>query len=188
MSSFFQKEFTFDRVARIFFISVCVFISAWICYKIRDAIIPFIIGWILASALMPIVRFFQYRLHFKVRLIAILATLILLIGILTALFLLFVPPTIAEFKKTGDLVFKFENKIMDDSYIPPQVKDYISKFVDFQEYKEKFNSREAFDYVKRHIPQLLDIMSKAVFKIFNLIIVVFFFLYCFFILLYYDRL
>ncbi len=187
MSSFFKKEFTFDRVARIFFISVCVAIFGFICYRIRDALIPFIIGWILAAALMPIVRFFQYRLHLKVRLLAILATVILILGVLTALFFLFVPPTIAEFKKTGDLIIKFEENIKDDDYLPPQVRDYIGRFVDFKEYKEKFNSKEAFEYVKRHIPQLIDIISKAVFKVFTLISVVFIFLYCFFIMLYFEK-
>ena len=43
MSSFFDKEFTFDRVARIFFIAIIVGCILWFAYIIKDALIPFII-------------------------------------------------------------------------------------------------------------------------------------------------
>lgn len=188
MSSFYKKEFTFDRVARIFFIAITIFIVGWMAYLIRDALIPFIIGWILAAILMPVVKFFQYKLKFKVRLIAILSTIILFLSIMTVLFLLFVPPMMAEFRKTGDLILKLEKDITSDVYTPPTVKHYIEKFIDFQEYKDKISSQEAFEYFKKYIPKVLDMASKAVMKIFNLISIVFIFLYAFFIMLYYEKL
>ena len=67
---------------------------------------------------MPIIKLFQYKLHFRNRLISIFATIILLIGILVLIFFLVVPPSIAEFKKAGDLFIKFERKFDNDPLIP----------------------------------------------------------------------
>lgn len=187
MASFFEKEFTFDRVCRIFFVSLLTVILGWIAWRIKDALIPFLIGWLIASILIPVVRFFQYKLRLKIRLLAIFATITCLMGILTAMFFLVVPPAIGEFKKTGALLSQYEAQVMNDLELPTQLRDYVSRFVDLQEFKEKFNSQEFYDSVKKYIPKVMSIVQQAVLKIFNLFSLVFIFLYSFFILLYYEE-
>lgn len=187
MASFFEKEFTFDRVCRIFFTSLIIIAILFAAWLIRDALIPFIVGFIIASAMMPVVRFFQYKLKFKARLIAIFATGICVLGVLTALFFLIVPPAINEFKKTGDLLVMYEAQVVEDLRLPPEIREYISKFVDIQDFKSQFSSQEFYDSIKEHIPKLLAVAQTAVAQIFNLITLVMIMLYSFFIMIYYEE-
>lgn len=187
MSSFFQKEFTFDRVCRIFFTFLLVLALGFGAWKIKDALIPFLIGWLIAAFFMPAVRFFQYKLKFRFRILAIFATIICVLGLMTVLFFVVVPPAMAEFKKTGSLLVAFENKYQDSPIIPEQIRTYINRFVDFEEFKTRFDSQQVLDYLKKYVPKLMNIATKALLKIFNLISVVFIFLYAFFIMLYYEK-
>ena len=187
MSSFFEKEFTFNRVCRIFFITLLSVAIALLIWRIRDALIPFLIGWCIAAIFIPIVRFFQYKIHLKSRLISIFATIITLAAVCTVIFLLVVPPAIAEFRKTGDLLVRYESEFHNNPLIPDEASEYISHFVDFEEFKNRFDSKQIMEYIKEYTPKLMDIASKALLKIFNLISIVFIFLYAFFIMLYYEE-
>ncbi|MEG1585755.1 MAG: hypothetical protein RR346_02650, partial [Bacteroidales bacterium] len=140
MASFFQKEFTFDRVWRIFFATGLAILLGWLAWKIKDALVPFLIGWLIASILIPVVRFFQYKLKFKFRIVAIFATILCLAGVLTSLFFLVVPPAMAEFKKTGALLAQYEAHFAQDPIIPEQIRTYINRFIDFKEFQDKFDS------------------------------------------------
>lgn len=184
--SFFEKEFTFDRVCRIFFSSVLAVVILWLAWFISDALVPFLVGWILASVLMPIVRFFQFKLRFRNRLIAIFATFILLIGGLVGLFFLIGPPTMAEFRKTGDLISQYEAQAVDKLHLPEEVRNYINRFVDWQDFKTQFSSQEIIESIKNNIPRLMEFIGGALHQLFSLINIVFIFLYSFFILLYYE--
>lgn len=187
MSSFFEREFTFDRVCRIFFVSLITAALVLLGWRIRDALIPFFIGWLLASMLMPVVRFFQYKLRFKVRLLAIFATIISLLVVLFLLFWVVIPPMISEFQKTGDLLQKYELKIQNDGLIPPQAREFIDRFINLEHYNGKYELQDILEQIKKYVPKIMTIISSAVTKIFSLIHIVFTFLYAFFIMLYYEH-
>ena len=96
MNPLFDKPFTFDRVMRIFF---GVIIAAGIIYLIavlRNALLPFLIAWLLAYMMQPFVLFFQYKLHFKFRIISILAVIISTIIIFAGLAALIIPSVTEE--------------------------------------------------------------------------------------------
>ncbi|MEG1617265.1 MAG: AI-2E family transporter [Bacteroidales bacterium] len=187
MSSFFEKEFTFDRVARIFFVALLTTVIALFTWRIREALIPFFIGWLIAAVLMPIVRFFQYKLRFKFRIPSIFATILVILAGLTLVFWLVIPPAIQEFEKTGKLLQEYELRYKDDPMIPLQIREYIDRFVDFDDYNRRFDSQQILEQIKKYIPKILDIVISAVKKIFNLISIVFMFLYAFFIMIYYEE-
>ncbi|MDO5571797.1 MAG: AI-2E family transporter [Bacteroidales bacterium] len=186
MSSFFKKEFTFDRVARIFFVTVLVLAVGWFLLKIKDALIPFLIGWLIAAIFYPVVKLFQYKLRFKFRILAIFATIFCLVGVITLLIWLVVPPAMSEIDKTSQLIKNYEAQFKNDPFLPNQIKTYINKFVDIQDFKETFDYQQLYDSVKKYIPKILNIVEGAIAKIFNFISLVFILLYAFFILLYYE--
>ncbi len=188
MNSFFEKEFTFDRICRIFFTSLLVTAIALLAYRIRDALIPFIVGWIIAAALMPIVRFFQIKLRIRIRILSIFAALIAIVTFLVLFFWLVIPPMVNEFQKTGELLDKYELRIQSDHLIPVQVRDYIARVTDMERYDGKFDLQEAYIQLKKIVPKLTAIVTHALKKIFSLFHLVFTFLYAFFIMIYYEKL
>ena len=95
MDSMFDKPFTFDRVARI---GISILVLAGILYLLivlRNALLPFLIAWLMAYMCQPFVKFFQYKLKLKNRILAIVA--VLLSGALLAtLLVVMVIPSISE--------------------------------------------------------------------------------------------
>ncbi len=186
MNQFFEKEFTSDRVWRIFFSIAFVASILGIFYIIRSALYPFLIGWFIAAISMPIVRLYQFKLKIRNRLISMALGLITVLGILSIIILLVVPPAIAEIHKATDMVLRFEEQIRTNEQLPDFIDKYLSHFINPDELVKYLDSQHIIDLTKKYIPQLIDVASKAAMKLFNLIDIIFVMLYAFFIMLYYE--
>ena len=90
-----ERPYTFDRVVRIVITLTVLTALFFLTRRLSGVLLPFLIAWLLAYLLQPVVHFFQYKLKFKYRFVAIFATLLLFIGILTGLGFLLVPMMIS---------------------------------------------------------------------------------------------
>ena len=64
MNPLFDKPFTFDRVIRIVFGILVISGIIYLIALLRNALLPFLIAWLLAYMMQPFVKFFQYKLCF----------------------------------------------------------------------------------------------------------------------------
>ena len=71
MNPLFDKPFTFDRVARILFGLAVISGIIYLIAVLRNALLPFLIAWLLAYMMQPFVKFFQYKVKLKSRLLYI---------------------------------------------------------------------------------------------------------------------
>ena len=71
MNPLFDKPFTFDRVARILFGLAVISGIIYLIAVLRNALLPFLIAWLLAYMMQPFVKFFQYKVKLKSRLLSI---------------------------------------------------------------------------------------------------------------------
>ena len=69
MNPLFDKPFTFDRVIRIVFGILVISGIIYLIALLRNALLPFLIAWLLAYMMQPFVKFFQYKLCFKSRIL-----------------------------------------------------------------------------------------------------------------------
>lgn len=69
MNPLFDKPFTFDRVARILFGLAVISGIIYLIAVLRNALLPFLIAWLLAYMMQPFVKFFQYKVKLKSRLL-----------------------------------------------------------------------------------------------------------------------
>ena len=72
----FERPFTFDRVIRIGISVLLIGLALYLIVVLRNALLPFLIAWFMAYMCQPFVRFFQYKLKFKSRILSILAVLL----------------------------------------------------------------------------------------------------------------
>ena len=63
MNPLFDKPFTFDRVIRIVFGILVISGIIYLIALLRNALLPFLIAWLLAYMMQPFVKFFQYKLE-----------------------------------------------------------------------------------------------------------------------------
>ena len=104
MNPLFDKPFTFDRVARIVFSILMISGILYLVAILKNALLPFLIAWLMAYMMQPFVRFFQYKLKLRSRVLSIVMVLLLSAGLLTLLYFLVVPSIVDEIQRTFDLI------------------------------------------------------------------------------------
>lgn len=184
----FDKPFTFDRVMRIVFGFLIFFGIVYLITLLKNALLPFLIAWLFAYMVQPIVKFFEVRLRLKSRILAIMATLFSLGAIVAVLALTVFPSISMEAEKTLELLKDQDTGKGNIPFIPQAWLDYLEKNIDMVQLMD-FLSKENFLKALRQIaPQLWMLLSNTFSVIFSITIVFVIFLYFIFILLDYEKL
>lgn len=183
-----RKEFTFDRFVRM---AIGLAIFAGIIYLINylsGVLLPFVIACVIAYMIYPIVRFFQYKLHFKYRGVSIITVLILIFAILTGIVLFVIPPIINEGIHIKDLLNTYITTSTSSSSIPDFLRQLIVDNIDMNRLNDFLSKENIMQYSKALLPKVWNILAQSMnilFGIFTSFIII---LYLFFILLDYEKL
>lgn len=183
-----RKEFTFDRFVRM---AIGLAIFAGIIYLINylsGVLLPFVIACVIAYMIYPIVKFFQYKLHFKYRGLSIITVLILIFAILTGIVLFVIPPIINEGIHIKDLLNTYITTSTSSSSIPDFLRQLIVDNIDMNRLNDFLSKENIMQYSKALLPKVWNILAQSMnilFGIFTSFIII---LYLFFILLDYEKL
>lgn len=187
MNNSLDHPYTFDRVIRLV-ISVVLFGAAiYFIYVLRGALLPFMIAWLIAYLLNPIVRFIQKRLHLKKRFAAVLITFTLLAGILTLTFIAVTPMIKNEIYQINQLISTYQIQSFTIDGIPMSVHDFIEEHVDFKSLRQALTKESATESLKYIMPAVQDVVSGGISFILGFTVVFIILLYLIFILLDYDK-
>ena len=126
----FEKKITFDSLIRGIITTMIVIGILYLLDRLSGALLPFFIAWIIAYLMYPLVKFFQYKLKFKSRVISIFCTLIVVISVGTTAFMLLVPPMITEFGKVKDLLVTYFIEGTHTTAIPEAISVFIKNNID----------------------------------------------------------
>ena len=127
MERFFNREFTFDRIARMFVLTIIVLLILWGVRAIWDVLLPFLLAGIFAYVVMPLVRFFQYTLRLRSRGLSVILTLGV-IGALIYLAIIYVVPSVKEeVEKTMQMISSYSGgQDLISMLLPRSVRDYFT--------------------------------------------------------------
>ena len=145
-----SNVWTLDRIARYLFFALIVVGVFYLLNYLSGAILPFVVAVLIAYLIHPVVEFFQFRLKFQKKGLAIGATLLTftLNGILLWLWL--VPAIGGEISKFGTLVNQYAQSWERPAFIPENIYERISKFMDSEDVQGLMtgeNAKEALSYV-----------------------------------------
>ncbi|HET9570834.1 MAG TPA: AI-2E family transporter [Bacteroidales bacterium] len=181
------KPFTLDRVVRIIIGILIVVAAGLLVNRLSEVLLPFLIAWLLAYLMYPLVGFFQYKLHFKFRIPSIIATLTTVFGALTAAIYFLIPPIIEQSQRAGILIAAFLKDPQQEWTFPPQLIESIRNFLKSIDIQSQFNFDNLEGFVKSILPRLWDVMSGASSLILNIFVVFVVLLYLIFILKDYEK-
>ena len=187
MNSLFERPFTFDRVTRIVFSIVIIGVLLYLITVLRNALLPFLIAWLLAYMMQPFVKFFQYKLKLKSRILAIVAVIIsasLIIGIAAALV---VPSVAQEAERTLNLMRTHNPGEGHVPLIPASWIEYLENNVDINQLMELLSRENIQNAIKQLAPKVWNILSNTFSILFSLTILFVILLYFIFILLDYEK-
>ena len=102
-----RKKITFDSFIRGSIGCMLVVGILMLVERLSGVLLPFFIAWLIAYMVYPLVKFFQYKLRLKSRIISIFCSLFLITVIGVTLFYLLVPPMISEIGRMNDLLVTY---------------------------------------------------------------------------------
>ena len=179
-----HKEITFDRFIRIMFGLAIAIIAYLLLKKLSTVLMPFVIAWLLAYLLNPLVNLIQKKCKIKIRWVSILITFVLLFVVLAGLCWLIIPPAIDEVLKLKDVIVKYvqENNLPDlfTQYVMP----YLSSTEDFKEY---FSVSDITTFLETMVPKIFSVISSSISAIVGVVMFLVSFIYLFYILMDYDK-
>lgn len=187
MNPLFEKPFTFDRVIRIVFTMILILFLLYAVGLLKNALLPFLIAWLLAYMTQPLVKFFQYKLRFKSRLLSIIAVIITLLLIIGLLIAIVVPSIAAETEKALVLIRTQSPAKGYIPLIPESWLVYIQENVKIEEYMELLSKDNILNAVRQIAPRMWNVLTNTFSVLFSVTVVFIIFLYFVFILLDYEK-
>ena len=187
MDTLFNKPFTFDRVMRIVFGIALISSLVYLVTLLRNALLPFLIAWLLAYMMQPFVKFFQYKLGLRSRVLSIMALLVSMALAITLLVVMVVPSIAAEADKTIELLRTHDPGEGHIPFIPQAWLDYLEANVDFTQLMDYLNKDSLLKAIKQIAPQVWSFLSNTFSVLLSITIVFMILLYFIFILLDYEK-
>lgn len=183
----FDKPYTFDRVIRLLISLALIGAGIYFIYILRNVLLPFLIAWLIAYLLNPIVRLIKEKLHIKRRIFAVTITFALVIAVLTVAYILIAPSVEREIFHINTLIATYQIEAFAVDGIPISVHDFIVNHVDFNSIKVALSKENASDTLKYIAPALRGVLSNGISILLGLTVVFVIILYLIFILLDYDK-
>lgn len=195
MSLITAKPFTFDRVIRIAILIGIAWALISLVGYLSDVLIPFAVALLLAYLLNPLVGFIQVRLRVRIRPIAVVISLVLVAGVLTAFFWLLVPKIAAEIRHMGRLLSNLVNetdmKSRASALLSEELWQFLKDFAAREDVQAFFSSDKFGDLAagaaKKILPGVWGLFSGALNLVLATLGLAIIMLYLVFILIDYEK-
>ncbi len=182
-----RRPFTFDRVSRIFFSIVLAIAIIYALVLIKEALLPFLIAWLLAYLLNPAVGFFQHKLKIKNRIAAILATLSTALLILAGIIWALSPSISDEIFRMKELLTDYQNRKGYIPLIPAEWSEYFKHNINLDYILSALTKEDIKQLVQQLTPKLWEFLSSSLNLILSILASAIILLYTVFILKDFDR-
>ena len=148
------RPYTFDRVVRILIGSAVLIILFLLVKRLSSVLLPFFIAWLMAYLLHPFVRFFQYKLKLKNRILSIVCTLVLFLSIITGILMVLVPMISNEVQKLIDIIGLYTQGMTVDTVIPIAWQNEIRVYLSQLDLQSVLKDENLMAVIKKVAPQL----------------------------------
>lgn len=179
-----RRPFTLDRVVRMVIVIVCIVCAVLLVNKLKSVLLPFVIAWVIAYVLEPVVQFNRRILHVRKRLLPVLLSLFEAGLVLTALGVLFVPSIIDEVHQMAGIVHKYATSHSTIPFVPESVHEFLRENIDWQKLSDRLSQSDMKSLAVSAGTLLTDGLDLLM-GLFSWVVML---LYVVFIMLDYDRL
>ena len=161
----FEEKITFDKFIRWFLVAALIFAVFYVVNYLSHALLPFFIAWFIAYLLNPVVKFVQYKLRVKVRPIAVIITMLLVVTVISCVVFAIVPPMIDQVEKLGDAANKYVLHTANGNRIMVMVREWIQEYL--PQIRHYINSADFTATIKSSIPKLFSFLGQTASIVFS---------------------
>ena len=181
-----EKKITFDSFIRMVLSMAIIVGILMLVERLSGVLLPFFIAWLIAYLLYPLVKFFQYTLRLRNRLLSIFAAFASIGAVGTAAAFLLVPPVMEEFTRVNDLLVMYFTDELNTNTIPHNLSEFIRQNIDAEAVNKLFSQQNLADMAKNIMPKLWAMLSDSIDFLFSIFASFIILLYIVFILLDYE--
>lgn len=178
-----RRAFTFDRVVRICFSLALAAAILALIYYLRDALLPFGIGCLIAYMAEPLVQWNMRVTHLRKRILPVfmaLAEISVVVGSVVAIFL---PELIKDCHKAGELFHRYADTGLDATFLPAWLHRFIHSNFDLHDIGRLLHDND----LQQSFRQLAHFLSGGLDAMGSLLSAAMVLLYVVFILINYPR-
>lgn len=182
-----KQQFDRDSIIRgVITISVLVALFLLI-RRLSGVLLPFLISFVIAYMLEPIVCFFQYKCRLKNRVLSVIVTLVLVTGILAGAVAALVPAISKQATALSAGIKNYVNTFDANEYFSPRVSEQLQELVQNMDIQTLLHSPEVQQGIKTLLPKLGSWISSGVSALMGLAIVFVCLLYVVFLLIDFEK-
>ena len=183
-----SKEITFDRFIRgLIAIAACVGVY-WLINRLSGALLPFLIAWLFCYLVYPIVKFFQYKVGLKNRLLSVFVVLLLIAALIVGICFLVIPPVVQEFATLKEFVVNYIASGENYATIPEVVNEFVHKHIDMAAVESYFSVERVGGLVQDSLPKIWSVVAQSFSMMWSVVAIFMFMVYVLFILKDYELL
>lgn len=183
-----RQPYTFDRVIRIVFSVFVIVIVLWLINILRGALLPFLVAFLIAYMLEPIVLWNRKWTHCRRRFIPVVLTLLETVLVVALFCWIFIPYLIKETGEMADIVTAYTSKQIHIPYISEKIHRFIRENVDFDTISRYLTREQWVELAKTSLSKTWSFLSSGLALIVAIVSWLIVILYVIFIMLDYERL
>lgn len=155
-----RKKITFDSFIRGSIGCVLVVGILMLVERLSGVLLPFFIAWLIAYMVYPLVKFFQYKLRLKSRIVSIFCSLFLITLVGVSLFYLLVPPMISEIGRMNDLLVTYLTNGAGNN-VPKNLSEFIHENIDLQALNRILSEENILAAIKDTVPRVWALLAES---------------------------
>ena len=184
---FLKPVIDFDRFVRgLLFLAVITVLVLGLRW-LSPVLIPFFAAWAIAWILAPVVNFFQNTCRLRSRVLSVLITLALLIGLGCAVAWLIIPPLIDGVTQIKDALLSYlASGHIRNIHLPEWLDHLMQQWLDQRKIQSMLRSDNLMKTIRETLPHVWNMLVSTANLVMSLVGAAFGALYLFFLLLDYD--
>ena len=155
--------------------------------RLSGVLLPFLISFVMAYMLAPIVKFFQETCRLKNRLLSILVTLLLISGIISGIVAALVPAISKQATSLSQSIKHYISQTDSISYFSPEFNAEIKELIQGLDIQALLESNEVQEGIKKAIPVLSEWIGNGINALGGLAVAFVCILYIIFLLIDYEK-
>ena len=182
-----SSAWTMDRIVRCIITLVVIIALACLIKRLSGVLLPFLISFVVAYMLAPIVDFFQHKCRLKNRLLSVLVTLILVIGFIIGSIAAVVPAITKQTRALSTSVKEYVTHLQTNAYFSEGINERFEEIVQSFDIQAFLSNADVQQTIKDLVPHVSKWISSGVNAVAGLTIVFVCLLYIIFLLIDYEK-
>ena len=183
-----KETITFDRFVRWAMTALLILGAIWVVKYLSNVLLPFFVGWLFAYMLYPLVKFIQYKLHFRKRFLSSLTAIIIVTAFISGIIYLISEPMYEQMIKLKDLIVDYISSDDRLKEVPINVQVWLQENITEDNVLSFLENKNIESAIKEVIPSVFSVVGKTFHALIGIVASFITLLYMFFILNDYEDL